>query len=261
MTEKFFAARSEFGAGFFFAILKFFVILLEKFFEGEFMNFLRELWQAIFYFLFPPRCPNCREIVDERYQLCPTCEEKILRVDFHDRPPAPIRKVLRVTKYRDGSRELLHKLKFDNNLGVIPPLKKILDAVSNREEILNLLNGMDFAVFVPLHQKRLNERGFNQTEKIFEEFLLKKNIPTKNFLIRTQSTPKLYSLGKAEREKILSGVFAPSDNFDLRGKNILIVDDIFTTGTTCRECAKVLKGLGAENIFVLAFASDFGENL
>ena len=47
---------------------------------------------------------------------------------------------------------------------------------------------------------------------------------------------------------------------DLRGKKILIIDDIFTTGTTVKECAKVLKSLGAEKIFVLAFAADFGEN-
>ncbi|MBR3050278.1 MAG: hypothetical protein IKG61_02360, partial [Selenomonadaceae bacterium] len=54
--------------------------------------------------------------------------------------------------------------------------------------------------------------------------------------------------------------FAAATKIDLRGKNILIVDDIFTTGTTCKECAKVLKSLGAAKISVLAFASDFGEN-
>ena len=224
------------------------------------MKFLYELWQAIIYFLFPPRCPNCREIVDERYQLCAVCEKKFLRVDFYNRRLAPLNKVLRVTKYRDGSRALLHKLKFDNNLGVVPALKKILNDISNRGEILNLLNGIDFAIIVPLHQGRLKERGFNQTEKIFEEFLAKKNLPLKNLLSRTRPTPKLFKLGKAEREKILSGVFAPIEPVDLRGKNILIVDDIFTTGTTCKECAKVLKELGAEKISVLAFAADFDEN-
>ena len=225
------------------------------------MNFLRELWQAIIYFLFPPHCPNCREMVDERYQLCPKCAEKILRLDLKSDPPAPLDKVLRVTKYRNGSRTLLHKLKFDNNLRVVPVLKKILDDVSNREEILNFLKGVDFAVPVPLHPKRLEERGFNQSEEIFGEWLAKKNLPLKNILIRTKETPKLYDLGKADREKVLTGVFAAVEQFDLSGKKILIVDDIFTTGTTCKECAKVLKSLGAEKVFVLAFASDFGENL
>ena len=181
-------------------------------------------------------------------------------MDFYKQPPAPIEKVLRVTKYRDGSRDLLRKLKFDNNLNVLPPLKKILDNVSNREEILQLLKGVDFAVPVPLHQERLKERGFNQTEEIFGEWLTKKNLPIRNLLIRTKATPKLYNLGKADREQVLSGAFAASEAVDLQGKNILIVDDIFTTGTTCKECAKVLKSLGAEKIFVLAFAASFGEN-
>lgn len=224
------------------------------------MNPLLKILEALKYFLFPPRCPNCREIVDERYQLCAACERKILRVDFYDRKVAPLDKILRVTKYRDGSRELLHKLKFDNNLNVLPPLKKILDDISEREEILQLLSGVDFAVPVPLHQGRFKERGFNQTEKIFGDWLAKKNLPLRNFLIRTQPTPRLYKLGKAEREKILNGVFAAAEKINLRGKNILIVDDIFTTGTTCRECAKILKSLGAEKIFVMAFAADFNDN-
>ncbi len=224
------------------------------------MNFFRELWEALKYFLFPPRCPNCREMVDERYQLCAACEKKILRVDFYDRKLVPLDKILRVTKYRDGSRDLLRKLKFDNNLNVLPPLKKILDDISERKEISQLLSGVDFAVPVPLHQGRFKERGFNQTEKIFGDWLAKKNLPLRNFLIRTQPTPRLYKLGKAEREKILSGIFAPTEKINLRGKNILIVDDIFTTGTTCRECAKVLKSLGAEKIFVMAFAADFDDN-
>ena len=224
------------------------------------MNFLKELFEAIIYFLFPPRCPNCREIVDERYQLCETCAEKILRVDFSEEVPSPIEKVLRVTKYRDGLQPLLHKLKFDNNLNVLPAMKRILDDVSNHKEVLKLLSGIDFAVTVPLHAERLKERGFNQTELIFEEFLAKKNIPLKKILIRRVATPKLYKYGKADRQKILKGVFAAIEPVDLRGKKILIVDDIFTTGTTVSECAKVLIELGAEKVSVLALASDFGEN-
>ena len=220
---------------------------------------MRELWQALIYFLFPPRCPVCREIADERYQFCAACMEKVLRVDFYEKDFAPIEKVLRVTKYRGGSRDLLHKLKFDSNLNVVPALQKILADVDAREEISTLLAAIDLAVPVPLHRGRLKERGFNQTEKIFEPWLTQKNIPLKNLLQRTRETPKLFKLGRAERMKILSGVFAPVEPVDLRGKKILIVDDIFTTGTTCRECAKVLKSLGAEKIFVLAFASDFGE--
>ena len=223
------------------------------------MNFLRELFGAIIYLIFPPRCPVCKEIVEERYQLCGVCAKKILRLDFYSEPPVPLTKVLRVARYREGLQPLLHKLKFENNLNVLPALKKILDNVAERDEILRLLSGIDFAVPVPLHSERFKERGFNQTEKIFEEFLSKKNIPLRKILIRRVPTPKLYSLGRAERQKILKDVFAAVDVDDLRGKKLLIVDDIFTTGTTVSECAKVLKSLGAEKISVLALSSDFGE--
>ena len=223
------------------------------------MNFLREVWDAAIYFMFPPRCPLCREIVDERHQFCAPCEKKILRVDFAEWTPEPLDKVLRVTKYRDGSRDLLRKLKFDNNLSVLPPLKKILDDVSARDEILLLLDGVNFAVPVPLHEKRFRERGFNQTEMIFDEWLVKQNIPLKNLLRRARETPKLYDQGKAQRQEILRGVFEATEQVDLRGQIVLIVDDIYTTGTTAGECAKVLKSLGADKIRVLAFAADFDE--
>lgn len=225
------------------------------------MNFLLELWRAAIYFLFPPRCPNCREMVDERYQLCAACGEKIFCVDFYPLPPAPIDKVLRVTRYRNGSRALLTKLKFDNNLNVVPALKKILDAVADRDEISQLLNGVKLVVPVPLHADRFKERGFNQTEEIFADWLAAKNLPLENILIRRLSTPRLFDMNKTQREKVLTGAFAAAQPVDLRGKSVLIVDDIFTTGTTCKECAKVLKSLGAEKISVLAFAADFGDNL
>ncbi|MCR5833819.1 MAG: ComF family protein [Selenomonadaceae bacterium] len=223
------------------------------------MKFLRQLWEGIIFFLFPPRCPVCRQIVDERYQMCIDCEKKIMRLDVAQDNYEPIDKVLRVTKYREGSRELLRRLKFDNDLNVLPALKKILDDSINNEEIVKMLNATDFAVPVPLHQDRLKERGFNQTEEIFGTWLAKKNLQLRNILTRTRATEKLYSLGRTEREKVLRNAFAPIENENLSGKKVLIVDDIFTTGTTCKECAKVLKQMGAEKIFVLAFASDFGE--
>ena len=224
------------------------------------MKFLVDLWEALKYFLFPPRCPVCHKICDESYQLCAACSEKILQVKSYDRDFTPIDKVLRVTKYRDGSRDMLRKLKFDNDLSVLPALKKILDDVSDREEILSLLSNVDLAVPVPIHIERQQERGFNQTVEIFGDWLAKKNLPLQNILSRTRSTPKLYEHNKSEREEILHGVFAPADDINLSGKSVLIVDDIFTTGTTCKECAKVIKSLGAKKIYVLAFAASFGEN-
>ena len=219
-------------------------------------NFLSE---TLMYIIFPPLCPVCREIVDERGDICPACLEKILRKDFNHDSPAPIEKVMRITKYRGGTRNLLRSLKFDNSLKSLPALKKILESVSTDPKVTEFLKGVDMAVFVPLHEERLKQRGYNQTELIFSEWLATMKVPAENILLRTKKTPRLFNLTPAERKKILQDAFEVVDGANVAGKNILIVDDIYTTGATVTECAKALKKVDAAQIFVLAFASDFGE--
>ena len=77
-----------------------------------------------------------------------------------------------------------------------------------------------------------------------------------NLLIRKKSTPRLFKFNSVERKKILQDAFEIVEGKNLQGKKILIADDIYTTGATTSECAKVLKNFGAKEIFVLAFASD-----
>lgn len=227
------------------------------FFGGiMFVNFLKT---TLLYLIFPPICPVCKEIVDDYDELCQNCAEKVFCSDLNPNPPLPITEVMRLTKYRGGTRGLLRKLKFDGNLKVLTPIYKILDKVSNNANVTNFLKNIDAAVFVPLHEERLKNRGYNQTELIFSDWLNSMNVPPKNILIRTKKTPHLFNLSPTERKQILDGAFKVIEGADVAGKNILIVDDIFTTGATSVECAKALKKIGAAQIYVLAFASDFGE--
>lgn len=217
---------------------------------------LKFIWTTVIYIIYPPLCPVCKEIVDDRYEFCEDCAKKILRLDTVEFLPGGLNGVFCITKYRAGTRNLLRKLKFDNNVEVLPSLEKILEKISDYPELEKFLSQVDVATFVPLHQERLTERGFNQTELIFKNFLVKKNLPLKNFLVRHKSTPKLFKFNSAERKKILQDAFTIVEGINLQGKKILIVDDIYTTGATTSECARVLKNSGAEKIFVLAFASD-----
>ena len=219
-------------------------------------NFLKT---TLLYLIFPPICPVCKEIVDDYDELCENCANQILCMDLDPNPPLPITEVMRLTKYRGGTRGLLRKLKFDGNLKVLNPINKILDKVSTNANVTNFLKNVNAAVFVPLHEERLRKRGYNQTELIFSDWLTSMNVPPKNILIRIKKTPHLFDLSPKERKKILDGAFKVIEGADVAGKNILIVDDIFTTGATSAECAKVLKKIGAAQIYVLAFASDFGE--
>lgn len=209
--------------------------------------------------VYPPICPLCQKIVEERHQLCDDCAKNIISIEETKNFPAPISGVIRVTKYRGGSRKLLRKLKFDSNTTILDALQKILYRVSDRDEIKNFLGKIDIATFVPLHADRLKKRGYNQTELIFKEWLISQHLPTENLLLRIKATPHLFKYNPAERKEILKGAFSLAESVEVAGKNILIVDDIFTTGATAAGCAEVLKNAGAKKIFVMAFASDFGD--
>lgn len=218
------------------------------------------VWVTLVYIVYPPLCPICKEIVDEDGQICDSCATKLYPLDTAKIFPDVLDGVMRITRYRGGTRSILRKLKFDNDLNALPELQKILGDVSNRPEIKNFIKGIDAAAFVPLHQKRLKERGYNQTELLFRDWLVAQGLTAANLLIRIKATPKLYNLNRTERQEALNGAFDLAKGADVRGKNILIVDDIYTTGATAAGCAHVLKAAGAAKIFMLAFASDFGEN-
>ena len=208
------------------------------------------------YLIFPPMCPVCRELVDEYGKICEGCTEKIFRMNYIKNSPDILEKVFCITKYRGGTQKMLHRLKFDGDLKFLPTLKKILTVAAKNSELKNFLSMIDVATFVPLHAERLSERGYNQTDLIFRDFLTAENIPIENLLIRSKFTQKLFNLNPDERKEVLHDAFSAVENIDVQDKKILLLDDIYTTGATTSECAKVLKSCGAEKIFVLAFSSD-----
>ncbi|MBO4400878.1 MAG: ComF family protein [Selenomonadaceae bacterium] len=226
---------------------------------SKIIYWFRFVAETLIYIIYPPVCPKCGEIADEYGALCEDCASKIFHINTEKDLPENISGVMRITKYHDGTRELLLRLKFENDLSVLPAIHKILAEVSVRDEIKNFLASADLAVYVPIHQERLKERGYNQVELIFRDWLKAQNLPNGNFLVRVKSTPRLFKFGFAERREILQDAFKLAEGANVRGKNILIVDDIYTTGATVSECARVLLGAGAAKIFVMALASDFGE--
>lgn len=224
------------------------------------------MWEFIkttlLYFFFPPVCPICKEITEEYNTVCDKCIEKILsskevfRLDYKKEPAKFLEKVFCIMKYREGVREYLLNLKFNNDKSVVPVLKKLLDMAASNKDLKNFLSEIDIATFVPLHEERLKERGYNQCDLIFRDFLISQNLPVQDLLIRSKNTEKLFDLNANERKSMMKDAFSAVENIDVKGKNILIADDIYTTGATTSECAKVLKNLGAKNIYVLAFSSD-----
>ncbi len=208
-------------------------------------------------FLFPPHCPICNAYVETRGGWCESCLKQTLEVHCLALEPA-MREVIAearaLGRYRGGLRDLLRELKYRkkrDRLFYAATLQKAADPV-----LAEFFRKQLTAVPVPLHEKKEKERGFNQADILFRDWLEEKKIPMERLLIRCRVTSPQFGLGAKERRENMKGAFAPAPGAEIRGKDILLVDDILTTGATLYECAKVLKQQGAGAVYVMVMASD-----
>lgn len=210
-------------------------------------------------FLFPPHCPLCHAYVEKRGGWCPDCLTQALQL--HRLPlSVPMRNSLddawALGLYKGSLRDLIRHLKYQKQRSNLPYIAAFLQAAAGEAQVKELLGRMDIAVLVPLHPAKEKQRGFNQAELIFGEFLTSRNIPMMRLLHRIRATRPMYELSEQERSENLKNAFAVTEAKALAGKNILLVDDILTTGATMTECAKVLKNAGAKSVHALVLASD-----
>lgn len=110
---------------------------------------------------------------------------------------------------------------------------------------------------VPLHKRRLRWRGYNHAEELAKQLGYAWSLPViSDALLRTKHTAPQVDLGKEKRLKNMRGAFAARNPQAIAGKNILLVDDVYTTGATMEECARMLKRAGAGKVFGVAVARD-----
>ena len=220
---------------------------------------MADILAALLDFIFPPRCPLCHAYVERRGGWCPACLQWALQ--FHRLPlSVPMQAVIAdawaLGVYRGSLRDLVRHLKYQRKRSNLFYIETLLQSAAGMPQLQELLASVDLAVPVPLYPAKEKQRGFNQTELIFGSFLTGQNIPWRRNLIRTRPTRPMYELHEKERAANLQGAFAVKDPATLIGKNILLLDDIFTTGATTGECARVLKQAGARSVYVLVLASD-----
>lgn len=217
---------------------------------------LKTCWHALLDFLFPPHCPVCHAYVRKQGDWCSSCLQEAQKTHLI-LLPAPMYSVIKAAWalgiYRGGLRSLIHDLKYKKKRSVLPYIRSFLQAAD-----FVLPEAYDFAVPVPLHKRRERQRGFNQVEAIFGDWLQGKGVPLRRALLRIRETKPLYDMTPQERKQNLSRAFAlaPGMEREIAGKHILLLDDILTTGATLMACAAVLKQAGAARVDVLVFASD-----
>lgn len=116
----------------------------------------------------------------------------------------------------------------------------------------------DYILYVPLHKKRLKKRGFNQSERIASRLSEVLDIPVLDCIERVKNTKRLYNMNKINREKELKNGFSIKENINLiKNKSIILIDDIFTTGSTVNEISKILKINGVNHICVFTLLTTY----
>ena len=199
--------------------------------------------KSIIDLVFPPRCGVCGAVGQE--DICPECVKKINFL----RPTAFVHSV---GAYEGVLKSAILRFKFKKKTNLADPLGVLMVKYLSRHLDMNKI---DLVVPVPLHQSRFNERGFNQSELLSHVITRYYDVPTvSGMLFRTRRTFPQFDLPKKERFKNIKGAFEVKGSALLKEKNVLLVDDIYTTGSTISECTRMMKEGGAGNVHVLTLS-------
>ena len=197
-------------------------------------------------FVGPNRCPKCGHELAEYAAVhvrCPSCEGKPL---FFKSATAPF-------KYEGAPKVLILEFKLSRQVFLAGPLSKYLIAHLESAEFMPLI---DAVIAVPLHWRRLLKRGYNQSQILADNVSQRFGRPLlTRCLCRTAPTPSQTSVSREKRMQHLRGVFAVRRPEMTRGKTLLLIDDVLTTGATCAECSRVLTQNGqAKAVYVATVA-------
>ena len=218
---------------------------------------LNAIYEAVIQFLFPPRCPSCRAYVEKEGQWCESCLSEILRnknLAYDAEVRRYISPIVAIGKYDKGLKDLIHELKYQNDFAALPYIYTVLDRLD--DEWQQFFADFDYVIPVPLHAEKLKQRGFNQVDRIFSPWTKAHGLHYADILIRTKKTKSQYSLNPSERSINLHAAFALKKDISVTNAKCLLLDDIFTTGSTLKNCAKVLKEHGARSVSGLVLASN-----
>lgn len=225
--------------------------------------------------IFPPTCVACSkhiEPADPYKTLCARCALSIIprngftcpvcgarKVDT-SRPCHPKNFILgAATSYHGVPQELIRAAKYERITEAITPMAKILGHyVADLAMHHNFSLVGSIVVPIPIHPNRERRRGYNQSRILSEKLInfLGTKTSISDILIRTKdTTPQIQCVTHREREENISGAFAVRDGIDLRQyTSVILIDDVFTSGSTMCEAAKTLKKAGARRIVGLVFA-------
>lgn len=222
----------------------------------------------------PPTCLSCRKPAGGAGGLCAKCWQE---AGFIERPycerlgtpfaydsggplispaafadPPAFDRARAAMRFSDVARDLVHLLKYGDRLDLAKPFSSWMARAGGE-----LLHEADVLVPVPLHWTRLFQRRFNQSAELARGLARRTKVPViDDVLVRVRATPPQVGLARDERAKNVHGAFSVEQAMraKVKGKRIVLVDDVLTTGATANACARVLRRAGATRIDVLTLA-------
>ncbi len=197
-------------------------------------------------FIFPNKCPVCNCVISYNSLICKSCSEKIQNLNLK-REIFKIKKqsiyCVAPFKYDGLIRQSVLSFKFKGRMSYAAFFAYMMS-----QTIKKYYSDMDFITFVPISNNRKLKRKFDQSEILSEKISKIINVPLKRTLEKTVDNAEQHNLEKSEREKNILNVYTVMNDDDIKGKNILLIDDVCTTGSTLKECARILINSGAKSV-------------
>ena len=203
--------------------------------------------QHFFALLFPPKCVLCRKLLaKDETDLCHTCRIEAPEFQKSKITFSFLAGWTAVWYYTDNARESMLRYKFRNNRSYADCYGRMLAMKLLREE----QHRPDVLTWIPVSRARERRRGYDQVELIAQVVARELNLQLVRTLKKVRNTPPQSGLREASaRRANVLGAYVPVDPALVRGKKVLLLDDIITTGATASECARVLLTAGAKEVF------------
>lgn len=208
--------------------------------------------------IYPPVCGSCGKL--DTNSLCKKCEKllKSQAVFGIDNYTCDFNKYfdehLYIFMYSGVIRKILLDYKFNDNSYLY---KTFTNFLLKNEKFVENIKSYDIIIPVPLSSKRKKERGYNQSELIAREISNKTKLELmKKILIKQKNNTAQSNLDKEARLKNVQGAYKLKNTEKIKNKKALLVDDIFTTGSTANACSEIIKKLGIPTIGILTIAKD-----
>ena len=217
------------------------------------------LLETVLDFIFPPVCGFCGKMGEGN--LCAKCRKNIIhsngyfnQLDFYQGKDTFIDEHFYLFSYSELIREKILQYKFDDRAYLA---NTIYEFFMNNEKLYGFLKKYDIMIPIPISSSRKRERGYNQSEILARKISKMAGIPIEMQVLKKEKhNQPQSSLNKQQRRENVKNVYKVQNELKIQDKKILLLDDIYTTGSTANECARILKIANCQMVGILTIAKD-----